>query len=141
MPTIVKDRATIVRDRGELEKLEGSSFFKIFSTYDHNGKIGYLGNVFGAYFRGEEPPHYPDGGDEFTEGLHKALGLSGIWAILSTVEGSGTQSCKRYYTIVDVVEETDMILNNEEYRKSVRTELASNPMFYEMLKDKEQRAE
>jgi len=125
---------TIVRSNDELEKLRQLPLYETFSRSDHNGKIGLIRRPFSSYYNREDFSDYTEGEKEFAETLKKALGLSGMWAILATLEGSRTVSKNRDQTIHDVVEETEKILNDEEYRKLVDTELKRNPEMYEIIK-------
>ena len=128
---------TVVRDGVELGKLTLMPYFEIFSRFDEGGKIRFLSDAFSRYHNKEDWSNRTKEENEFCETLKKAIEQSGIWALLTTVEGNRTYSWRRGFNIIDVTRETDRILNDEEYRNHVDTELVRHPGLYEIIKQQE----
>ena len=128
---------TIIKDGVELGKTTLLPYSETFSRFDEEGKIRFLSDAFGRYYNKEDWSQRTKEENEFCECLERALGTSGIWATLTTVEGSRTYSWRRGFNIIDVARETDKILNDEGYCKLVDTALVRSPEMYEIIKEQE----
>lgn len=125
---------TIIKDGVELGKLTLLPYFETFSRFDDSGKIGFLRCVFRRYANPEDRPNMTEKENKFCEGLKKALGVSGIMAVLSTVEGSRTYSWQRGFSIIDITRETDKILNKR-HEGNPETALTTNIEYYQTIKE------
>jgi len=125
---------TIVINRDELGQLAMLSYFDRFSRFDEFGKIGILSSALRKYV-GDEPPNLTKDEDAFCEGLKKSVGTAGIWALLSTAEGSGTGTWKRGFNIIHMVKETDRILNGAKEYKGKDIPLVHSPEQYYQLRE------
>lgn len=117
---------TIVKDGEALGKMTLTPYNAIFTRFSDEGKQRIIKNAIGIYCGGKTS-NLACEEREFCDLLNKAVGPSGILALSSTIEGSGTYSWRRSYGIIDMVRETNMILNDGEYRAKVDTILSRNP--------------
>jgi len=133
------NKIRLVKDRKKLRRLRKIPFYETFSRFDEDGRIGYLNSTFESYYgtakEGKDIREWSrdkEGMKRFLTILYECVGLEGIIYMMNTLEGFGTYSCHRGYTIEDIINETEKILNDKIYIKEVK--VRERPDFFSNYK-------